>query len=65
MGAKKPVMDKIEQRRLRRYDNVRRMENGSLPKASQNWEIAGRNTRGQPLTTWDHKLGYGENCTNR
>ena len=36
-------MDEIEQERIRWYGHVRRMADGRLPKAAQNWETARRN----------------------
>ena len=36
--------------------HVRRIEDGRLPKAAQNWEITARHRRGRPLITWDHNI---------
>ena len=55
-GVLKTIMDETEQRKLRWYGQVRRMEDGRLPKAGQNWEIAGRYRRRRLLTTWGHNV---------
>ena len=35
------------------------MEDGRLPKATQNWENSGRNRIGQPLTRRDYNVEQG------
>ena len=53
----KKIMDEIEERRLRWYGQVRRMEDGRLRKAAQNWDIARSSRRRELyLTTQDLSL---------
>ena len=51
MKAEKTLIYETEQRRLKRYCYVRRMEVGRLPEAAQSWKIARPNRGGRALTT--------------
>ena len=56
MHAKRTIMDEIEHRILKWVGHVRRMNDGSIPKAVHTWKIERRNRRGRQRATWYYNI---------
>ena len=63
MNVNKNVIEVIEERSLRWFGHIKRMEAERIPKAVSEWEPDGKRRRGRPIGTWMN--GVKENLAKR